>query len=1493
MATVTDQRTPGNWTDTDRRVRHPLQAVRGYIRSFVLLEGLGLALVYLVLAFWLGVFLDWGLFQAFAFDWVQELQEMTGGSGSDFWLRFSLLAIFVVGLVVVILMKTVVRLFREFSDTSMALLLERRFPRELGDRLITAVELADPKLATKYSYSLPMIEKTIREAAERVEKLPVRSVFNWARLRHIFTLFGVLSLGMYLLVGLSVSAGDALTGGMFDPIGFGYRFSDTAVIWGERNLALMDSYWPRSSYLEIVGFEDTAEHPGEMRVGRDEVRPDLQARAIEWVVADHRVRGGWRPMRFADLKHFMDASDLAAIDLPANWTGWIIDLDDIPGRVPGSAFPPDTWQLGLSSGTIRSRLKQPESIRAADKAQMTSTMNDLLDWQTWTVDRIALQLKKEPVRLALHASHPDAAKALEKIFGIRRPVFWTELKRAIEAKETEDVAAFHAGTLGLLVSAQGQGPLMAPAPFLQTKAYFPGKAAATLAQVSIPATWSDWVIDLKDITGQDGGTVTIASARIAGDETLVAVEKVRVQIGTGSVDEETKKLTFVNGTEVAGGLKNAVFAKEVRAIVALNDAGQIAEIRVLRGDGFEGQDVALESTGEFLCTIRKVDAESDFPPASWQGLTSGAIRANLKDADMAEKAARMTPSLVEQLDWQSWTTERIAAQLDREPVRAALSSSHPAALAALEKLLGKKPAAGLKELPELADHPSMSRRLRQLLVPEKVKVRYRGSSVKNDAECQLDLNNKYIIGLADLKESVRFTVIANDYYTPYRHITLMPPATLVEMRVDKEEPAYIHYRLQGEQAPLKGQKRSTHNLIYSVSGSETAIKIPLGTDLALTAIVEPERQINEVWISAPDKGQLAGAQVPDVPIELSRVFIGDVTEGEMVCTIRKVDGSRITLNRTIKSDSRKLGDEILTAATGVKVQIGKGKYDKESKKLSFVDGKDVDKGLQSDVFAKEVRAIVVKGTDGNIAEVRVLRGGDGFEDRLVLRLYHLTRPQEFYLYFRDQDKVKGKHQVRIVVDDDQPPELTDMELEAVLRNPRFRSDAGSAVTGPGWASEAFLITPDALLPIKGTVKDDYGLTKVEWKYEVEQVEIELQGDMPTRLKSGGGGNRLLGRVALFASGLQVTPGQTGMAMYGSAYLAWMSRMLMQDAEVKTVQVEEKSLPLESFELRLANHGGAIALADLGRRLRDDITPRELLRKHSWKGARPGDHTDDQDGFDVRKYLPKLKSPDPERIAQLHYYLKLSVSATDNNVETGPSSSRTKKPFQFLVVSATELQAQIGLEEELLSERLVGVFDKLGNAKTILGEQLAKLSEPEPKFAEIAIRVDQVTRAVSDGFGKTREVLGDFTRIREELEINRVLGKKYITVDFQIVKPLEKIVDPSEEARFRGEFPQLEDVVQKLQEELNGDVQEIARGKFVQTGSIRKAAVEQAQKKVQTLMDKLNDVLIVMQDEVNDQKLVNRAREIERRQRQLAERWNSLYEIQLGIILGELTKPSGK
>ena len=100
-----------------------------------------------------------------------------GGSASSAWSPRSLV------LAGILVFRIVRRLTTEFSYPALALVLERRYPKVLGDRLITAVEMADVDESAKYGYSADMIRQTINEARERVGTVDVHAVFNWRRLQ--------------------------------------------------------------------------------------------------------------------------------------------------------------------------------------------------------------------------------------------------------------------------------------------------------------------------------------------------------------------------------------------------------------------------------------------------------------------------------------------------------------------------------------------------------------------------------------------------------------------------------------------------------------------------------------------------------------------------------------------------------------------------------------------------------------------------------------------------------------------------------------------------------------------------------------------------------------------------------------------------------------------------------------------------------------------------------------------------------------------------------------------------------------------------------------------------------------------------------------------------------------------------------------------------------------------------------------------------------------
>jgi hypothetical protein len=337
MSTVAPPTRLPNLADANQRVRSPLERLRHYIRSYVGLEGTAIVGIYLSLWFWIGLILDYGVFRLFHLDWVQVLP----------WnMRCGVLVVVLSGLAAAVALKIFMRLFREFRDAALALVLERRFPQILGDRLITAVELSDPRKAAEIGYSPAMVQQTIQEAAQRVEQLKIKEVFDWERLVRRGILIGLLVFGGYFLAGGLFVAINAAQGQGVSTAGFS-QMHDVSSIWFERNVLLQNVIWPRQAHLEYL--EDWTN--GEQRIGKGDRGPAVRVRALKYVIAgaptkkaieayrawlaSRGIEGdeqntrverfhqkpaeGWRALTWFDLTPDLLGAELPPIEVPSDW----------------------------------------------------------------------------------------------------------------------------------------------------------------------------------------------------------------------------------------------------------------------------------------------------------------------------------------------------------------------------------------------------------------------------------------------------------------------------------------------------------------------------------------------------------------------------------------------------------------------------------------------------------------------------------------------------------------------------------------------------------------------------------------------------------------------------------------------------------------------------------------------------------------------------------------------------------------------------------------------------------------------------------------------------------------------------------------------------------------------------------------------------------------------------------------------------------------------
>jgi hypothetical protein len=319
----------------DERIYHPLEQLRGIIRTYILIEGVLSVLLFFVAWFTLALLLDYGLFKASGWDWVQD-----GAWG----LRAAALGAALLTLLGLLAFRIVRRLTVEFSHPALALVLERRYPELLGDRLITAVELADVESQAKYGYSAEMIRQTIDEARERVGQARVREVFNWRRL---WVMGGVF---VAWLVGLVVLgfASHAIAAGSVQPDRAAWKSGHVVGILAERDLLLMNTPWPRRALLELLDPEkDQLLDEAGIRVATDGKAPHVRVKAYRWVIADRSRFDGWRPLMWSDV-----TEELVGVPVPPLPTGTKTALPDDPAKITADSIMEDESARGRLANTL-------------------------------------------------------------------------------------------------------------------------------------------------------------------------------------------------------------------------------------------------------------------------------------------------------------------------------------------------------------------------------------------------------------------------------------------------------------------------------------------------------------------------------------------------------------------------------------------------------------------------------------------------------------------------------------------------------------------------------------------------------------------------------------------------------------------------------------------------------------------------------------------------------------------------------------------------------------------------------------------------------------------------------------------------------------------------------------------------------------------------------------------------------------------------------------
>jgi hypothetical protein len=657
----------------------------------------------------------------------------------------------------------------------------------------------------------------------------------------------------------------------------------------------------------------------------------------------------------------------------------------------------------------------------------------------------------------------------------------------------------------------------------------------------------------------------------------------------------------------------------------------------------------------------------------------------------------------------SWrgTVDEIDFQLQGE------TGNHPAAEPYLEVL---------SRLDEQAGSRGMSRRLRKLVIPQTVTVFSKGATSKNEQMLPRQGDNQYTGTLSDLKESIRFTIRGEDYYTASRRITLVPPPTIVRLVRDEDQPAYLYYRIPSgaTRADLKGKKQKLRDQEVSLTGDSSRFEVPAGTDVVLTAQTDKKLKPGGVRILPPRKGM---AEVK-VPIE------------------------------------------------------------------------------QPD------------------------------DQTFRVRFINVTAPIDFIFEFSDTDSVPGQRHIAIKPMEDQIPDV-EVEVESWIRKTNL----------------GFIITPSALVPFSGKIRDDRGLSAVEFAYTLARVETQSEASA----------RGILG-VGLLPHLLTGIPAQRATSL---AILGWVTKPASGDDEGK----KPEKIPLRAFEKLLAERGvETLPLSTLLERLEQEppgraIVDRKMLRDFAV------DPDDDEAKFNVESL--NLKVTD-DRMVQPRYRLRLWLLATDTNLETGPRAGQSKEKFTFIVVSEYELLAEIGKEEEGLRLKMEDAVNRLKDGRTKLERVRKELPDLKPEeLSPMATQLGRIEENLGKSWDATREVYGDYKRILKELRANRVQAGMINKVNDKIVEPLD--------AAINLDFVRTDESLRDFHKTLDANKAD-------------SNAADKARAELDKLIERLEGVLNAMADVMTINQLIRRLQEIDQAEQQEILRFKEIIRKMEEDLLNPASEP---
>src|ERR1700722_13766151 len=139
-------------------------------------------------------------------------------------------------------------------------------------------------------------------------------------------------------------------------------------------------------------------------------------------------------------------------------------------------------------------------------------------------------------------------------------------------------------------------------------------------------------------------------------------------------------------------------------------------------------------------------------------------------------------------------------------------------------------------------------------------------------------------------------------------------------------------------------------------------------------------------------------------------------------------------------------------------------------------------------------------------------------------------------------------------------------------------------------------------------------------------------------------------------------------------------------------------------------------------------------------------------------------------------MRLTILATDNNIETGPRVGQNKETFTFVVVPYEELLAEMNKDEEALAYKAQELSDKMHEVCNEIDKVVERMPREQgsDEFRASGSRMEEMLAELEKGSDLARELLTDSTRLLKEAQTNR-LPQNFLDTKQKLVDLLDEAI----------------------------------------------------------------------------------------------------------------------